>query len=515
MNRRNFLRSSGLLGLPFFATPLSAGMTKMLESLVDPDSDRVLVLVQLIGGNDGLNTLVPLDQYANLMGVRSNIILPENSLLSLSGEDTQAFHPAMGGMRNLWDDGRLGMIQSVAYPNQNRSHFRSTDIWTSASSAEETVTTGWLGRHFQTDHADFPEGYPNDAYPAPFAIALGNQVSQTCQGVGVNFSMALTDPFNVTSLAAGGDTPLPDTPYGEELGFLRTSIAQTNAYGGHIQEQVELGNTIVEYPETRFAQALRNVATMISSGLQTKVYIVNEGGFDTHANQVINGDNTQGEHAELLQTVSDGLAAFHADLEALAIQERVISMTFSEFGRRIRSNASFGTDHGTAAPLFVMGDCVMPGILGQSPEISPDAGESDGVAMQYDFRDIYGSILQDWFGLAADDVSSVLGHNFVHLPILRVCGEPTSTEEAIVNMEAQVFPNPFANQVQISFESNGSHTQLDIFDPTGRRIRQVFSQSLNAGRHTFTVELNEVPAGAYFMRLQAGASVVSRRIVKR
>ncbi|MEL6143408.1 MAG: DUF1501 domain-containing protein, partial [Bacteroidota bacterium] len=424
-----------------------------------------LVLVQLTGGNDGLNTLIPLDQYANLTTVRPNIILPESSLLSLSGFDTQALHPSLTGFQQLHEDGRLGVVQAVAYPNQNRSHFRSTDIWTSASDAQDIVTSGWLGRHFTADHGDFPAGYPNEDYPAPFAIAMGNQVSQTCQGVGVNFSMAVNNPFNVTSLAVGGDTPLPDTPYGDELGFLRTSIAQTNAYGDLIQNRAEMGNSIVDYPDNRFANDLKEVAYMISGGLETKVYIVSLGGFDTHANQVVGGETTVGEHAGLLSTLGDALAAFHADLEELGIAERVISMTFSEFGRRIRSNDSMGSDHGTAAPLFLMGDCVQSDILGVSPEISTDVDENEGVPMQYDFRDIYGTVLQDWFELTPEDVASILGHDYIHLPILGACSTPTSTEEAVASLEAEVFPNPFARQIQVRFESNGAHIDLSIFDP--------------------------------------------------
>lgn len=513
MNRRNFLRTGGILGLPFMASPLSAGMTRMLEQLVDPASDRVLVLLQLTGGNDGLNTLIPLDQYATLTGLRNNVILPENSLLGIT--DTQALHPAMTGMRNLFNDGILGAIQGVGYPDQNRSHFRSTDIWTSASAADEVITTGWLGREFQDKQPDFPENYPNEEYPAPFAIAMGSQVSQTCQGVGVNFSVAINDPFNVTSLSVGGDTPLPETPYGDELGFLRTTIAQTNAYGGYIQERVDTtGQSVVEYPDTRLAEALKNVAYMISSGLETKVYVVNLGGFDTHAAQVLATDKTQGNHAELLASLSDAMEAFQNDITAQGLGERVLSMTFSEFGRRIRSNDSLGTDHGSAAPLFLMGECVMPGILGQSPEISPEADVNEGVAMQYDFRDIYGSVLQDWFCLPAEEVSTVLGHEYTHLPILRLCGEPNATNDLIANLEAEIYPNPTSNRLVISFTSSGISTDLALFDTQGKKVRQVFSKKLEAGRHSFELDLAGLPKAAYVVRLQAGIAVLSKRVVK-
>ncbi|PHI20222.1 hypothetical protein CEQ90_08510 [Lewinellaceae bacterium SD302] len=514
MNRRNFLRKAGLLGIPLAAAPLNVSFTRALSTLVDPDDDKVLVLIQLSGGNDGLNTLIPLDQYVNLNANRAALMLPENSLINLT--DNQAFHPNMTGMADLFNDGKLGAIQGVGYPNQNRSHFRSTDIWTSASDAEEVVTTGWLGRNFASDHPTYPENFPNEDYPDPFAIAMGSQVSQTCQGTGVNFSMALNDPFNVTSLAVGGDTPLPDTPYGEELGFLRTSIGQANAYGAVVQERAEAGNSLVDYPDNGFANALKNVAYLVSGGLQSKVYVVNLGGFDTHASQVVAGNPQAGEHAELLQTLSDGMAAFHADLAALGLEERVISMTFSEFGRRIAANDSLGTDHGSAAPLFLMGSCVAPGFLGSSPEIPEVADVNEGVAMQYDFRDIYGSVLQDWFNLDPADVSAVLGHDFVHLPVLSLCDVVNSTETDTQTEEltASVYPNPFASRINVSLVSDGSQAELSIFDVTGKRIELVFSKRLAAGRHRFFVDLENQPAGAYFVRLQMGTRTLSKRIVK-
>ncbi len=513
MNRRHFLRASSVIGLPFLASPLSANMTQWLQQLVDPQSDRVLVLVQLSGGNDGLNTLIPLDQYATLMGVRTNLMIPENRLLSLT--DTQALHPAMTGLQQLFQEGMMGAIQGVGYPNQNRSHFRSTDIWTSGSSAEEVITAGWLGRHFMTDHAAFPEGYPNEDYPAPFAIAIGSQVSQTCQGVGVNYSMALTDPFNVTAIAVGGDTPLPNTPYGDELGFLRSSIAQTNAYGGLIQSTAEQGSSLVEYPDSQLAAALKNVAYLISGGLPTKVYIVNQGGYDTHANQVDLGDTAQGEHAALLADLSASLLAFHQDLQAQGLEDRVLSMTFSEFGRRIRSNAALGSDHGSAAPLFLLGSCVQAGILGTSPEIDPAVDAQEGVAMQYDFRDVYGSVLQDWFSLSPTDVRSVLGHDYIHLPIIRPCGEPSRNEEQLLDLQAEVYPNPFAQTLVVSFQSAGGPTDLSVFDLMGRRVEQIFQRSLSSGSHQFTLQLGHLPSATYILRVQSGVSVRTQRLVKR
>ncbi len=513
MDRRNFLRTGAALGLPLFAgAPLSASLTNSLQTLVDPDSDRVLVLVQLNGGNDGLSTLVPIDQFDRLMGVRRNLMLPQNQLLNI--DNNLAFHPNAAGMHRLYQDGKMTAIQGVAYPDQNRSHFRSTDIWTSASEADEVVTSGWLGRNFQREFPEFPEGYPDEANPHPFAIAIGNQVSQTCQGIGTNFSMAVTDPFNLLTLAGGDDAPLPDNFYGEELDFLRTSIVQANAYGAVVNEVAEQGQSLVEYPDNRFAQALKNVAYLISGGLQTKVYVVSLGGFDTHANQVVEGDAGSGIYSGLMETLSGGLDAFHRDLTAQSLDERVLSMTFSEFGRRIKSNDSLGSDHGTAAPLFLMGNCVQGGVLGQNAEIGEEVAVNEGVAMQYDFRDVYGTVFEDWFGLEPADVRTVLSHDYVHLPILSGCDATSVGDELVASLEVKLWPNPMEDQANLSFTFDGGHANLSISDASGRLVDTVFSRTLVAGEHQFSLDVSRYAAGIYFVRLQTGATVATQRMIK-
>ncbi len=421
MDRRNFLRRTGALTLPFAAglPGVRAAGSSLLSSLLTENNGKVLVLVQLVGGNDGLNTLIGLDQYDNLRQVRQNVVLPLSSLINITTE--QAFHPRMTGMQRMFSDGQLSVVQSVGYPNQNRSHFRSTDIWTTGTDAETVGQTGWLARHLETDHPDYPNGYPNDPTPDPLAVTMGNVANETCQGTVTNLSQTVNNPFNVTDLLPGGNTPVPDDNYGSELSFLRLTMEQANAYGSRIVSAANAGDSQVNYPDHYFARHLQNVARLISGGLQTQVYVVTLGGFDTHANQVAGG-SANGQHADLLGTLSDSLRAFQQDLAALNVDDRVLGMTFSEFGRRIRSNASRGTDHGTAAPLFIFGNCAAAGtILGSSPEIDTAVDQNTGVPMQYDFRDVYGSILMDWFDVPESDVRSLLYPSFVYLPVAGGC----------------------------------------------------------------------------------------------
>ncbi|MEM1120271.1 MAG: DUF1501 domain-containing protein [Bacteroidota bacterium] len=511
MKRRNFLKSATALSAPVFLNGLQvAAMTNssLLPIINSAPNDRVLVIIQLNGGNDGLNMLVPLDQYDKLMQVRENIMIPENQLLGLT--NTLALHPSMTGMKNLYDNGRLSIVQSVGYPNQNRSHFRSTDIWTSASDADEFISTGWLGRHFDPQHPTFPTDYPNEDHPDPIAITIGSLISETCQGVGANFSLAIRDVESLGKLAEGAESELPDNYYGQQLGFLRNAIAQTNAYSETIVQAADKGNNLSPlYPENGtngLADQLKTVANLISGGLQTKVYIVSMAGFDTHAAQVLDNDHSTGVHANLLEELATAMSAFQDDLQRLGIAEKVVGMTFSEFGRRIRSNGSNGTDHGSAAPLMVFGSCVNPTILGDNPVIPDEVGVQDGVQFQYDFRSVYGSLLVDWFEASENDVRNYLFADFQYLPIIQSCEQTTSTNEIplVESLTLQVsnFPNPFIHETTIQFESAGEWIKISVFDAKGGLIKVLANQRFAKGPHQLTFNGDRLPRGNYYYHLQ-------------
>lgn len=519
MKRRQFIQSTGtVLTLPVLlnGVQLSAMGQTSIFNFTDPENDRILVLIQLNGGTDGLNMILPKDQYDNLNAVRGNILLPENQILDLT--DVTGIHPAMQGSQLLFQEGKLGVIHSVGYPNQNRSHFRSMDIWQTASPAEEFWTSGWLGRNFQVNHGDFPENYPNASYPHPFAISMGRVVSETCEGNNGNYSVTLDDPFQLIELFEGQDATVPDTPYGDELAFLRISKAQTNAYSEKIVEAAGKGANTVPYPDNTFARQLANIALLISGGLQTKVYVVSLGGFDTHANQVEASDPTTGTHAELLQTLSDGMAAFQKDLFNHNLEERVLGMTFSEFGRRIRSNESMGTDHGTAVPLLLFGSCVNNTVLGQNPDIDPEVDVREGLPMQYDFRDVYGTILKDWFGVEEGVVRQLLHPDFQALPLIKTCDINTSTPQQFFTanpIEVKLFPNPCQQWLYLDLEIiRTTHVRIALFDTLGALIRVISNRELTSGAHQIPIEMRKEPSGTYFIRIQYGGEVLTKRIIK-
>ncbi len=374
-----------------------------------------------------MNTLFHAGQYSNLNAVRGNILVPSNSIINFSGG--YGLHPSMQGLKALWDMENLCVIQDVGYPNQNRSHFRSTDIWHAASSAEDIVSTGWIGRFFDLNYSDFPLGYPNNEHPHPFALTMGKIISETCQGINSNYSMSLIDPFNpgTALISAAGD--IPSNCYGDMLQYVNDTIGQTNAYAEVISEAANLGNNLSPKYNgltSSLSKQLKNVARLISGGLQTKIYIVQIGGFDTHDNQVVSGATTTGNHSNLLRQLSDAICAFQDDLQLLGVSDRVIGTTYSEFGRRIRSNSGFGTDHGTAAPMFLFGACANNQILGDAYAIDPQVGIEDGVPMQFDFRNVYGTILSQWLGASETDVRNIIFPEFQSLPMFKQGCLPTA-----------------------------------------------------------------------------------------
>lgn len=402
LSRREFLRQSGSgLGLVAFSSVAPAFLTNsILAGTPSPERDRtILVLIQLAGGNDGLNTVIPWsdDRY---YGLRPNLGIPAGETLKL--DDHHAFHPACSGLHRLFNDGKLGIIQNVGYPNPNRSHFRSMEIWETASDSDDYLTEGWMGRYFDNCCAGAPSA-------DPLGVSIGNEMPDTfLSHSNTNlFSLAPGRRRNTQQDQAMLEG-LESLSYkdGGNGSFLQHTLMDTLVTERRILELLDSGKAMADYPKTQLGRALSSVGRLIAAGMETRVYFVSHGGFDTHANQAF-------RHRVLLNELSSAMQAFQTDLEAHGLQDQVLTMTFSEFGRRPSENASGGTDHGTAAPLFVMGSQLHAGLHGEAPNL--DLPKNKDLKFSTDFRSVYNTVLRKWFDA---DPFPVLGREFKELDFL-------------------------------------------------------------------------------------------------
>jgi len=521
MKRRTFLRNTALAAAyasfqhqghalnPMAKVPFMRALAENQNN-----NDRVLVLIELNGGNDGLNTFIPLDQYANLAAVRPHVMLAQNKVLSLNGTITNGFHPSMTAMRNLYNNGQMSIVQNVGYPNQDYSHFRSMDIWMSAANADQYLDTGWAGRYLQGMHPAFPDGYPNPDNPDPLAIQIGAIVPFSLMGNTVPMGMGITNPSSFYEFVNDVAEPAPNTPYGQELEYIRLVMQQAQQYYQAVKNAAEMGQNLGQYPaQNRLAEQLRIVAQLISGGLKTPIYVVSIGGFDTHSEQVDSTfGNDQGAHANLLRLLSDAVGAFQNDLKLLGVDERVAGMTYSEFGRTIASNASIGTDHGAAAPLFVFGKNVIPGIIGNNPTIPAPPTVAYDVPMQHDFRSVYASALKDWFGVANPE--AILGNDFPILPIFKAATSNTHEVRPQQAIEVSNYPNPFHGSTTFSFTTESeSHVVITLVDLGGRVLQTVADGSFPAGKHRVTYNRGDLRPGNYYYQVKVNGSTVTRQLV--
>lgn len=413
LTRREFLHHSGVcgLGLLSFSSYVPAFLARASAAQVPlAEKDRtILVMVQLAGGNDGLNTVVPFanDHYHKL---RPTLALREG-ILPIT--DDLALHPSCEALQRLYGDGQLAIIQNVGYPNPNRSHFRSSEIWETATDSDHIASTGWVGRFFDNTCAGSPQADSASSGQTPRGIHVGDVVPQAFHARELHNLFGL--PRGGGAVGRRGD-PRVDAAFQQLLNspaanpqerFLQHTMLDVMVTEQRVVEAIRDHAGGVDYPATALARSLRQVAALIASGLETRVYFVSQGGYDTHANQAAT-------HSRLLTELSEALAAFQRDLAFKKRADQVTTLTFSEFGRRADENAGAGTDHGAAAPLFVMGSAVNGGIYGPPPELDESAREVDFTT---DFRAVYATMLERWWQTPAN---TVLGQDFAPMDFLAI-----------------------------------------------------------------------------------------------
>ncbi|MAT81750.1 MAG: hypothetical protein CMJ29_08910 [Phycisphaerae bacterium] len=419
-SRRLFIQQGVTMASLAATTPLFIQQTakgvmhplgSALSSLPGVPQDRILVIVQLGGGNDGLNTVIPYgsDDYYR---ARPSIGIQQpgrgqDAALQLSQANGIGLHPSMAAFKSLMDDGVASIVQGVGYPNPNRSHFSSMDIWHTGN-PEGRRGSGWVGRYF--DNAC--SGTPNPE----IGIAVGREAPLAMQGdtvmpvsfetaelyrwMGEDLDRKLSTPYQ----GIAGDDQDPESS--NQLAFLKRTTMDAQVSSKKVRKAVAQ-QPLVPYPGGNLSDQLKMIAAMIRSEMPTRVYYASFGGFDTHANQA-------GQHARLLRQVSDSLGAFYGDIKAQGNSSRVLTMVFSEFGRRVPQNASGGTDHGTAAPMYFIGDMIKPGVHGIHPSLKNlDNGD---LKFTVDFRECYAGVLNDWMSA---DAADVLGRKWKSAPIIK------------------------------------------------------------------------------------------------
>jgi len=422
--RRAFLTRS--LGLVSTASTLPLFLQRSAFAIDNPfeyrqtagragvPEDRILVVVQLGGGNDGLNTVVPFGDPA-YYNARPQLAVGENQALKFKerAADGLGLHPTLAPMMELYDEGLLGILQGVGYPNPNRSHFTSMDIWHTADPQGAGTSRGWIGRYFDNTCAGAPE--PN------LCVSIGDTAPLATTGGKVQ-PIAFEDPNLFRWVGAdlhedlaasydqiqrrGGQAAASGNGEEAPAAFLKRTALDAQIASEKIRRAAEQP-PLASYPGSRLGRSLRMVGSMIRAGLGTRVYYTDMGGFDTHAGQA-------GNHDRLLGELAGAVRAFYYDLKQQGNEQRVLLVTFSEFGRRVKQNGSAGTDHGTAAPMFIVGPMVRPGVHGAHPSLTRLDSNGD-LIHQIDFRSVYAGVIEHWMG---GDSAAVLGGRFDPLPLI-------------------------------------------------------------------------------------------------
>ena len=397
MKRRDFLKNSALVSgafmMPAFLKPFEAMAMNQLSGF------KNLVIIQLSGGNDGLNTIIP---YGNdiYYQKRKTIAINQTDIVKLN--DMQGLNPNLSALKSIYDQGYMSIINSVGYPNPDRSHFRSMDIWQTGSDANQFLTTGWIGRYLDSN-------CQTSNCKAYTAIEVDDTLSLAMKGVKMK-GIAVQDPnklYQTTREPFFKDLVHDHNPADlneDNLGYLYKTMIETYSSADYIQNTSKTYKVTADYPQTPFANQLKTVSKFINSGLQTRVYYVSLSGFDTHVGQ----QNQQGRQ---LKVYGDAVAAFITDLKQSCKLDDTLVMTFSEFGRRVEQNASNGTDHGTANNILIYGGKLKKaGIYNDAPDLATlDNGD---LKYQVDFRDVYATLLDKWLNV---NNSQILTKNFAGL----------------------------------------------------------------------------------------------------
>ena len=560
MKRRKFIKQLSLAAVPITlgGIPIKLmaenSLTRMAEQSTN---DRVLIILQLHGGNDGLNAVIPVEAYDLYYKWRANIAIPaKNSIRKMIQLDSTlpsnaqvGLHPDMIAMKDLYDRGRMALVQGVSYKNNNGSHFRGRDISFMGGGFDDYFSSGWVGRYLQEEFAPktYPDDFPNPEMKDPLAIEMGSDVSLIFhQEANIPTSVSLNDPQSFAKLVEElegfidqgvdprGKPPLAleNSPYGKELNWILGLEDKSQDYAERLYDVYKAASsTSVTYPErypfnaprgsmrNGLTPQLQLIARLLDGGgsglgVKTKVFLVKMGGFDTHAEQVESYDPTMGQHAALMYHISSAMKSFQDDLKARGLEDRVLTVTTSEFGRRVRANGSYGTDHGTGAPVMIFGKGVQPGVVGVVPDMN-----LQNVEMQFDYRQVYANLLRDWMLVDENKINNDIffkdflngskeegGGNYQPMPLATQV--ISGVQEGFINsrfgLEA-CHPNPATEFTIIPFKINNTNlVDITLKDSQGRTVKTLLHEERTAGEYSLQADVSGLSPGIYFYQLKTG-----------
>lgn len=545
MKRRKFIKltstasAAGLL-------PIQLNTSfKFLNTLTNCDlSNRKIVLVDLAGGNDGLNTLIPLNVYSDYVNMRPTTHVASAAALNLNLVDSSlqgtnqdlALHPIMTGMFNLFDQDQLRILQSVGYDSINKSHFASIDIYNTGNDGNNWNNgnnSGWMGRFMENHYSDLmPANYPMGIQIGSPNTSLGfHGVNE--HGLASNLTGQDSDNFYSVLSGLSGEYPtdFPDSHYGTELQYIVDTDATSNVYAQAISSSFNDGSNFSgsNYPDTDLGDQLKTVARLMRGGIETKIYLVKLGGFDTHANQVQGAGDLQGRHYNLLDELSTAVEAFMRDLNSDSLAEDVVGITISEFGRKAKENGSLGTDHGKVAPVFIFGQPVQSGISGVNVDLDEATEDNDFQidTVQFDYRQSLATLMQDFLGSDTNSINSTFMDNITNASfadqkiqnllkagyvVPESCYAESLGIQDLDSDEWVVYPNPFKNHFNVKGLSTSPNlsTSFVLVNQFGQRIHGGYLKFIDGNAR---VDLPNLNTGIYILTLKNSFKTQSFKLI--
>lgn len=540
-SRRSFLQALGIAGsgsMMLGSNFLTASAPSPLTSAIAAaETDNILILIRLSGGNDGLSTVIPMEQYDAYANARPNIYIPESKVLKLTDEFGVPSY--MSALQPMWGEGQFKAVHGVGYEGQSLSHFTGSDIFANTdltTTGFSGLDTGWMGRHFEYLYPDYLSDFPGSRPEGPAAIQVGSYGSLVFEGEETNYAFVTNNIDQLEQIAETGlqydvDGVDDTCMYGDQIKFLRGVSNVTNEYAGKIHEAYMRGANQVEYQDNYFARQMALLARLIKGNLGTKVYMISMGGFDTHGNQPLN-------HERLMTNLSVAIDNFYDDVAFTQQDDKVLSMTFSEFGRRIFENGSNGTDHGKAAPTLFFGAGLNgSAFVGEHPTLDNPDGRGN-LEYTMDFRDLYATVLAEWLCVDIPLVEQhLLDHPYAPVNLGFNCsgvdfpdivysdGEPTiptqpePTDPTQDMLDAIVhkpfYPTDSMPHIYLEMAFT-AHVDIKLFNILGQQVGTIFNEMMTEGSTEINIRERmpqHLSAGKYIYRIQVQDQKMSKSVM--